>query len=364
MISIYQLVGRLTPVTAIALQAAEYGSPLTPTAIRRRPLRRDDVEVQITYCGICHSDLHALDASPENGGVFPLVPGHEFVGEVTAAGADVTTFRIGDPVAVGNIVDSCGACRMCLAGQENFCDEFPTLTYAGRDRVDGTLTLGAYSNRYVVRERFVYRRPESLDAAAVAPLMCAGITVWEPLRSAGTGPGTRLGVVGLGGLGHLAVKLGRALGAEVTVFTTSPRKTADALALGATQVVVPSDPGAMEEQRGTLDVVIDTVPAEHDLAPYLHVLDLDGTLFSVGHLGPVTVPALALLTGRKRLASAGSGGRRYTQELLDFCGEHGVVADIEVVSPPQIADALTRLRRNDVRYRFVLDLRDLTDPCL
>lgn len=348
-------------MTTIALQAAEYGSPLTPTAIRRRPLRRDDVEVRITYCGICHSDLHALDASPENGGVFPLVPGHEFVGEVSAAGADVTQFRIGDPVAVGNIVDSCGACRMCLAGQENFCDEFPTLTYGGRDRVEGTLTLGAYSNRYVVRERFVYRRPESLDAAAVAPLMCAGITVWEPLRSVGAGPGTRLGVVGLGGLGHLAVKLGRALGAEVTVFTTSPRKTADARALGATQVVVSADAGVMEEQRGTLDAVIDTVPVEHDLTPYLHALGLDGTLFSVGHLGPVTVPALDLLIGRKRLASAGSGGRRHTQELLDFCGEHGVVADIEIVSPPRIANALARLRRNDVRYRFVLDLRDLAE---
>lgn len=191
--------------------------------------------------------------------------------------------------------------------------------------------------------------------------MCAGITVWEPLRSVGAGPGTRLGVVGLGGLGHLAVKLGRALGAEVTVFTTSPRKTADARALGATQVVVSADAGVMEEQRGTLDAVIDTVPVEHDLTPYLHALGLDGTLFSVGHLGPVTVPALDLLIGRKRLASAGSGGRRHTQELLDFCGEHGVVADIEIVSPPRIANALARLRRNDVRYRFVLDLRDLAE---
>jgi uncharacterized zinc-type alcohol dehydrogenase-like protein len=341
----------------LALQAAERGAALTPVPIKRRTLRPDDVEVRVTYCGVCHTDLHALDA----GEVFPLVPGHEFVGEVAAVGADVQAFAVGDPVAVGNIVDSCGVCRMCLAGQENFCVEFPTLTYGGKDRLDGTPTLGAYSGRYVVRERFVYRRPESLDAAAVAPLMCAGITVWEPLRSAGVGPGTRLGVAGLGGLGHLAVKLGRALGAEVTVFTTSPGKTDDALALGASRVVVSRDAGAMRDQRGELDVVIDTIAVEHDLTPYLNVLDLDGTLFSVGYLGPVTVPTIDLLIGRKRLASAGSGGHRYTQELLDFCSEHGVVADVEVVAPAQIGDALSRLRRNDVRYRFVLDLQEFGD---
>lgn len=341
----------------LALQAAERGAALTPVTIKRRSLRPDDVEVRVTYCGVCHTDLHALDG----GEVFPLVPGHEFVGEVVAIGADVRTFAVGDPVAVGNIVDSCGACRMCLAGQENFCVEFPTLTYGGQDRLDGTPTLGAYSGRYVVRESFVYRRPESLDAAAVAPLMCAGITVWEPLRSAGVGPGTRLGVAGLGGLGHLAVKLGRALGAEVTVFTTSPGKTDGALALGASRVVVSRDADAMRDQRGALDVVIDTIAVEHDVTPYLNALDLDGTLFSVGYLGPVTVPTTDLLIGRKRLASAGSGGHPYTQELLDFCSEHGVVADVEVVVPAQIGDALSRLRRNDVRYRFVLDLRELGD---
>jgi uncharacterized zinc-type alcohol dehydrogenase-like protein len=343
----------------IALQAAEHGSPLTPTTIQRRALRPDDVEVRVDYCGICHSDLHALDTTPEHGGTFPLVPGHEFVGEVTAVGPEVTRFAVGDAVAVGNIVDSCGTCRMCRAGQENFCEEFPTLTYGGRDRVDGTPTLGAYATRYVARERFVYRRPVGLDAAAVAPLLCAGVTVWEPLRSAGVGPGTRLGVVGLGGLGHLAVKLGRALGAEVTVFTTSPQKTDDALALGASEVVVSRDDEAMAARRGTFDVVLDTVAVEHDLAPYLHVLDLDGTLFSLGYLGPVSVATTDLLVGRKRLASAGSGGHTGTQELLDFCDEHGVVADVEVVSADDVQDALDRLRRNDVRYRFVLDTRTL-----
>lgn len=340
-----------------ALQAAEYGAPLTTTTIRRREPRPDDVEIRVTYCGVCHSDLHALDTPPEAGGTFPLIPGHEFVGEVSAVGPAVTDFRVGDQVAVGNIIDSCGSCRMCLAGQENFCQEFPTLTYGGRDRIDRSLTLGAYSNRYVVRERFVYHRPEALDPATVAPLLCAGITVWEPLRSAGVGPGTRLGVVGLGGLGHLAVKLGRALGAELTVFTTSAQKTADAIAFGAERVVDSRDSEAMRKQRESFDVVIDTVAVEHDLSPYLRALDLDGTLFSVGHLGPVTVATTDLLIGRKRLASAGSGGHRHTQELLDFCAEHGVVAEIELVRPTQITEALARLRRNEVRYRFVLDLQ-------
>lgn len=349
-------------MTAIALQAAEFGDPLVPTPITRRALRPDDVEVRVTYCGVCHSDLHALDTSPGQGGQYPLVPGHEFVGEVVAVGGEVEAFRVGDPVAVGNIVDSCGVCRMCLASQENFCEEFPTLTYGGRDRVDGSLTLGAYSDRYVVSERFVYRRPEHLDSAAVAPLLCAGITVWEPLRSAQVGPGTRLGVVGIGGLGHLAIKLGVALGAEVTVFTHSPSKVDDALALGATRVVVSTDADAMAARRSTLDVVIDTVSVDHDLAPYLGVLDLDGTLFSVGYLGPVTVATIDLLVGRKRLASAGSGGHRHTQELLDFCSAHGVVADVEVVTPDRIAETLDRLRNNDVRYRFVLDLSTLGSP--
>jgi uncharacterized zinc-type alcohol dehydrogenase-like protein len=222
-------------MSTTALQVARFGEPLAATTIERRALRPDDVDIRVDFCGVCHSDLHAMRTSPEDGGVFPLVPGHEFVGEVVAVGSDVKDFAPGEPVAVGNIVDSCGDCRMCRLGQENFCERFPTLTYGGRDRHDGSTTLGAYAGRYVVRDRFVYRRPMGLDPAAVAPLLCAGITVWEPLRAAGVGPGTRLGVVGLGGLGHLAVRLGRALGAEVTAFTTSPGKAADAEALGAAQ---------------------------------------------------------------------------------------------------------------------------------
>ncbi|PPF53706.1 alcohol dehydrogenase [Clavibacter michiganensis] len=336
-----------------ALLSPASGQPLRPTPIDRRALRPDDVDVRVTHVGVCHSDLHALD---QPGRDHALVPGHEFVGEVVAVGSAVTALVPGDPVAVGNIVDSCGVCRMCRAGQENMCVEFPTLTYGGRDRVDGSPTLGGYSGRYVVRESFVYRRPAALDPAAVAPLMCAGVTVWEPMRAAGVGPGTRLGVVGLGGLGHLAVRLGRALGAEVTVFTTTAAKAADAERLGATRTVVSTDGAAMAGVDRSLDLVVDTVSVAHDLAPYLRVLDLDGTLCVLGHLGGLSVQAMDLLTGRRKLTSSGSAGRPATQDLLDFCGEHGITADVEVLPADAVETAFARLRRNDVRYRFVLDM--------
>lgn len=343
--------------STIAYQAATPGSPLEPVTIERRDLRPDDVAVRVTHCGVCHSDLHALTASEAS--AFPMVPGHEFVGEVSAVGVAVTTFAVGDPVAVGNIVDSCGSCPMCRAGQENFCQEFPTLTYGGRDRFDGSVTQGAYAAEYVVSDRFVHHRPPGLDPAAVAPLMCAGITVWEPLRRWQVGPGSRVGVVGLGGLGHLAVKLANALGARVTVFTTSPGKADDARDLGAHQVVLSTDESAMTAVANSLDLVIDTVSVPHDLTPYLASVALDGTLCSVGHLGPVTIETTALLVGRKSLSSAGSGGRTATQDLLDFCGRHGISADVEVLPSSAVATALDRLARNDVRYRFVLDLTDL-----
>lgn len=343
--------------TTQAYLAAMPGDGLKLAEIERRDLRRDDVAVRVSHCGVCHTDLHALQATDVD--AFPLVPGHEFVGEVVAVGSAVSDFVPGDPVAVGNIVDSCDVCAMCRAGQENFCLDFPTLTYGGRDRLDGAVTQGAYAAEYVVRDRFVYHRPASLDPAAVAPLMCAGITVWEPLRRWNVGEGTRVGVVGLGGLGHLAVKLAHALGARVTVFTTSPSKAADARVLGASTVVVSSDERAMAAVAGSLDLVIDTISVDHDLAPYLATIALDGTLCSVGYLGSVTVETLALLVGRKSLSSAGSGGRPWTQELLDFCGEHGITADVEVLPSRQVATALDRLGRNDVRYRFVLDLSDI-----
>nr|WP_205708540.1 NAD(P)-dependent alcohol dehydrogenase [Kineococcus siccus] len=327
--------------------------------IVRRDLRPDDLAVAVTHCGVCHSDLHALR---DPAGTFPLVPGHEFVGHVSATGSAVRGFAVGDPVAVGNIVDSCGTCDMCAVEQENYCRRFPTLTYGGPDRHDGTLTQGAFAGEYVVRERFAHHRPAHLDPAGVAPLMCAGVTVWEPLRRWGVGPGTRVGVVGLGGLGHLAVKLAAALGADVTAVTTSAAKAADARRLGAQRTLVSADPAAMAAAEGSCDLVLDCVPAPHDLAPLLRLLALDGTLCSLGHLGTTTVETLDLLVGRKSLASAGSGGHRGTQDLLDFAGRHGITADVEVLPSAEVNTALRRLAAGDVRYRFTLDLSDLPAP--
>jgi uncharacterized zinc-type alcohol dehydrogenase-like protein len=329
--------------------------PETPpvlTAITRRDLRPDDVAIDVTYCGVCHSDLHAIEHATS----YPLVPGHEFTGIVTAVGGAVTRFREGDAVVVGNIVDSCGTCPMCQAGQENYCIHFPTLTYGGTDRHDGLPTLGAYASEYVASEHFVYHLPEGLDAPAVAPLMCAGVTVWEPLKRWQAGPGKTVGVVGLGGLGHLAVKFAHALGAEVVLFTTSAAKGRGARELGADEVVVSTDTAAMDAQSGRLDFIVDTASAPHDLTPYLRALTLDGTLCSLGALGSMDFDPMALLVGRKSLASAGSGGRRGTQEMLDFCAEHHITADVEVLPAHEVGTALARLKRNDVRYRFVLDM--------
>ncbi|MCZ2835895.1 NAD(P)-dependent alcohol dehydrogenase [Modestobacter sp. VKM Ac-2985] len=331
---------------------AAYGphEPLRPIEFTRRELRSDDVAVRVTHVGVCHSDLHAIESLAA--GAPPLVPGHEFTGEVTAVGAEVTRFRVGDPVAVGNIVDSCGRCASCLAHREPYCREFPTTTYGGRDLRDGSPTQGAYSTEYVARDAFVYALPAGLDPAAVAPLMCAGVTTWAPLRRAGVGPETEVGVVGLGGLGHLAVRFAVALGARVTVFTTSAAKEADARALGADDVVVSTDPGAMAAVAGRLDLVLDTASAAHDLAPYLGALRLDGTLCVLGLPEQYVVSPMSLL-GRT-LTVSGSAGTVETQEMLDFCGAHGLTADVEVLPLEQVDTALARLAEGDVRYRFVL----------
>ncbi|MFI6370394.1 NAD(P)-dependent alcohol dehydrogenase [Streptomyces sp. NPDC050546] len=324
--------------------------------LERRDLRPDDLAVRVDYCGVCHTDLHAVSARE---GGRRLVPGHEFTGVVTETGPAVTRFTAGDPVAVGNIVDSCGECAMCRAGQENFCHSFPTLTYDGTDRQDGSVTLGGYSREYVVRDRFAHPLPAGLDPAAAAPLLCAGITVWEPLRALGAGQGTRVAVAGLGGLGHLAVKMAVALGADTTVISRSPDKAGDARRLGARGLLVSTDPEQMAGARGRFDVVIDTISSPHDLGPYLRLVAMDGTLSHLGHLGPVTVETLDLLIGRKKLSSAGSGGTPATAAMLHFCAEHGITADIELLPSAQVNEALDRLRRGDVRYRFVLDMSDL-----
>ncbi|MFJ4601055.1 NAD(P)-dependent alcohol dehydrogenase [Streptomyces griseoluteus] len=283
----------------------------------------------------------------------PLPPNRSEVGSA------VPDFSPGDPVAVGNIVDSCGMCRMCQAGQENFCREFPTLTYGGADRQDGSTTLGGYSREYVVSNQFAYHLPANLDPAAAAPLLCAGVTVWEPLQALGVGPGSTVAVAGLGGLGHLAVKMATGLGATTSVISRTPDKADEARSLGAQGFVVSTDPEQMEAVRDQFDVAIDTISAPHDPAPYLRVTAMDGTLSHLGHLGPVTVETMDLLIGRKKLSSAGSGGRPSTTAMLHFCAEHGITADIELLPSSQVNRALERLERNDVRYRFVLDMSDL-----
>ncbi|MFE6157866.1 NAD(P)-dependent alcohol dehydrogenase [Streptomyces sp. NPDC056486] len=342
--------------TTVSWQADGPSATLRRTPLKRRDLRPDDVAVRVDFCGVCHTDLHAVQAHDEGQ---PLVPGHEFTGVVTETGSEVAGFSVGDAVAVGNIVDSCGTCAMCRAGQENFCHAFPTLTYGGVDRHDGSTTQGGYSREYVVRSRFAYPLPPGLDPAAAAPLLCAGITVWEPLHALGVGPGTRVAVAGLGGLGHLAVKIAVALGADTSVISRSPDKADDARRLGAHDLLVSTDPEQMAAARDRFDVVIDTIAVPHDIGPYLHLVAMDGTLSHLGHLGPITLETTDLLIGRKRLSSAGSGGRPATAAMLAFCAEHDITADIELLPSARVNEALDRLRRNDVRYRFVLDMSDL-----
>jgi alcohol dehydrogenase (NADP+) len=344
--------------TTTAWQSTGSGATLQRATIERRELRADDIAVRIDFCGICHSDLHALNGIVGKA-VAGMVPGHEFTGTVTETGPAVTTLAPGDRVAVGTIVDSCGTCAMCAIGQENFCLQRATSTYGGVDRVDGTVTLGGYSREYVLREAFAYRLPEGLDPAAAAPLMCAGVTMWEPMRSAGVGAGTRVAVAGLGGLGHLGVKLAAALGAEVTVLSRTPDKAADARALGAADVVITTDDAQLKGAAGRFDLILDTIAASHDFSPLIALLGFEGTLSVLGVPLEAPVRIMDLVFGRKKLTSSGVGGRKHTAELLAFAAEHDITADVERVPSAQVGEALARLAKGDVRYRFVLDLSDL-----
>jgi uncharacterized zinc-type alcohol dehydrogenase-like protein len=333
--------------------ALEQGGPLEPWDFERRDVLNGDVAVRILYCGICATDISSI----AHGNNYPLVPGHELVGEITAVGADVTEFDVGDQVAVGNIIDSCGTCPPCLAGRENWCEQFPTLTYGNTDRRDAMPTRGGFSSEYVLPAKFTYHLPKELDAASVAPLMCAGVTTYVPLKRWGAGPGKTVGIVGMGGLGHLALKIAHHMGAEVVQFTRSADKASGARALGADDVVVSTDPEQMDLQKGRFDLILDTAGSPHSLEPYLTALAVDGTLCVVGiPEGQLTIEPTSLIVGAKTLAGAGSGGTTETQEMLDFCAEHGIVADVEVVQPAGINEALARLANNDVRYRFVVDM--------
>ncbi|HEX6643735.1 MAG TPA: NAD(P)-dependent alcohol dehydrogenase [Gemmatimonadales bacterium] len=335
-------------------------APLGPFAFERREPGPLDVEIEILFCGVCHSDLHTARGE-WSGTTYPVVPGHEIVGRVVRTGPGVTRFAAGDLAAVGCMVDSCRTCGSCREGLEQYCEHGGTYTYNSRDPHLGGMTYGGYSDRIVVTEDFVLRVPSTLDPAAAAPLLCAGITTYSPLRTWKTGPGSRVGVVGLGGLGHMAVKLARAMGAEVVLFTTSPGKTDDALRLGATEVVVSRDAAAMRRQRARIDFVLDTVAVPHDLNAYLDVLRRDGALCLVG-IPPEPHPSPSagkLINRRRRLTGSSIGGIAETQEMLDFCAEHRLAADIEMIEMRQINEAYERMLRSDVRYRFVIDMGSL-----
>ena len=332
---------------------------LTPFSFERRDPGPHDVTMDILFCGICHSDLFFVN-NDWGFSVFPMVPGHEIVGRVTSVGAAVSKFKVGDTAAIGCIVDSCRHCDPCTHDMENMCLEGPTPTYSGYERTGGRQTFGGYSNIYVADEAYMVKVPPGLDPAGAAPLLCAGITTYSPLRHWGVGPGKRVGVVGIGGLGHVAIKLASAMGATVVVFTTSPGKIADAMALGASEVVVSTDAAQMAAQTGRLDFVLDTISAKHAMDSYLATLKIDGTLCLVGAPAePVSVGAFSLIMGRKSLAGSPIGGIAETQEMLDFCGQHGITADIELIAMADVNAAYERLHRSDVKYRFVIDMQTL-----
>lgn len=336
-------------------------APLAPFKFERRALRPNDVAMQILYCGVCHSDLH--QARDDWGfSRYPIVPGHEIVGRVTEVGSQVTRYKVGDAVAVGCMVDSCQQCDQCRKGEEQLCRENNTQTYNSLDRITREPTYGGYSKHLVVREEFVLRVPDGLDLAKAAPLLCAGITTYSPLRTWNAGPGSRVAVIGLGGLGHMAVKLAAGLGADVTVLSRTPDKLDDARALGADKLLVSSDAKAMAAARSSFDLIIDTVPVRHDVSPYMSLLDVDGTLVIVGQVGPIdeqlTVP---FILGRRRLAGSPIGGIAQTQEMLDFCAKKNILPECEMIRMDQINEAFERMQRSDVRYRFVIDMASLDD---
>ena len=347
----------MTTVSAYAATSAT--APLTETTITRREVGPHDVAFDIHFAGICHSDLHTVKG--EWGAVeYPMVPGHEIAGIVTAVGSEVSKYQVGDRVGVGCFVDSCRECAQCRAGEEQYCTNPGMVgTYNGVGR-DGRPTQGGYSGAIVVDENYVLRIPDSLPLDAAAPLLCAGITLYSPLRHWNAGPGTQVAVIGLGGLGHMGVKLAHAMGATVTVLSQSLKKMEDGLRLGADEYYATSDPETFEKLAGSFDLILNTVSATLDLSDYLGLLKLDGTLVELGMPDqPMTVPAPALIFGRRRLAGSLIGGIAETQEMLDFCAEHDVRPEIEVIAPDYINNAYERMLASDVRYRFVIDTQSL-----
>ncbi|KGD70399.1 hydroxyacid dehydrogenase [Tatumella morbirosei] len=343
-----------------AYAAQNEKSPLAPFSYQPRQLREHDVQIEVLFCGVCHSDLHQARNEWHNT-IFPVVPGHEIVGRITAIGSAASKFKTGDIVGVGCMVDSCRSCPSCQDGLEQYCENGFVSTYNGKDRFDGKVTFGGYSSDVVVHEDFVLRVPENLDLAGVAPLLCAGITTYSPLSHWKVGPGQKVGIVGLGGLGHMGVKIAHAMGAKVVLFTTSPSKIADGKRLGADEVVVSKDPEQMAKHVNSFDFILNTVAAQHDLTPFINLLKRDGNMTLVGvpeHDHPA--PNVASLIFKRRSVSGSLiGGIAETQEMLDFCGKHNIISDIELIDIAQINDAYERMLKSDVKYRFVIDINTL-----
>jgi len=334
-------------------------APLKPMNIERREVQPNDVEIEITYCGICHSDLHAAK-NDWGATTYPLVPGHEIVGKVTKVGDGVTKFKVGDVAGIGCIVDSCGECEYCKEGLEQFCVPGNTIVFGSPDKFLGGQTIGGYAESIVADANYVLKMPENLDPAAASPLLCGGITVYSPLKHWKVGPGKNVGIVGIGGLGHLAIKIAKAMGADVTVFTTSASKLEDAADLGADAAVLSTDKQQMADQAKKFDMILDTVSANHDVNEYLNLLKVDGSLVLVGAPAePLAVASFGLIFGRKSFSGSNIGGIEETQEMLDFCAEHDITADIEMIDMQEINEAYERLEKSDVKYRFVVDMASL-----
>lgn len=345
-----------------AYGAVNKDADLKEMTIKRRDLNENDVKIDILYCGVCHSDIHAKQNDWGNA-KYPIVPGHEIIGKVSQIGNGVSNYKVGDLVGVGCMVDSCQTCSACKDDLEQFCDNGMVGTYNGKDKIGGAdsdHTFGGYSTSITVREEFVLRVPENLDARAAAPLLCAGITTFSPLNHWKVKKGDKVGVVGLGGLGHMGIKFAAAMGAETIMITTSPGKADDAKRLGADGVLISKDSDAMAAHKGTFDFILNTVPVKHDINPYLHLLKRDSTMCMVGAIEPLEpMHGGSVILGRKRVAGSLIGGIKETQEMLDFCGKHNIVSDIEMIDMNEINTAFERVQKNDVKYRFVIDMESL-----
>ena len=346
-------------LTTPSIAAHSATTPLAPLAIARRAVGPHDVQIDIDYCGICHTDLHVAK-NDWGRSVYPIVPGHEIVGRVRAVGAQVTRFAPGQAVAVGCFVGSCGTCSSCADHMEQYCLNGYTLTYGSPSADPGGYTQGGYSKSIVVGQDFVLSLPEGMDAASAAPLLCAGITSYSPLRHWGIGPGMTVGVIGLGGLGHMGIKLAHAMGAKTVMITTSPGKAADAMRLGANEVLISTDDEAMSAMANQFDFLLNTIPVSHDFNAYMSLLKVDGTMCIVGAIGPnAPLNTRPMILGRRNIAGSLVGGIQETQEMLHFCAAHGIVADIELIKASDINQAFERMQKNDVKYRFVIDMSSL-----